>query len=324
MDFTRKFNFGLTLDTNLNKVDKFLAKYGQYIHSLYFSPPFGKQFHSRKKIAMQFMLPWKRRLFWQILQRARANGIEIELLLNTVGLIEADVKLAADGMARHGVMPDSVCFCQPYYQAVSKYFPTQKYIWSFNNVVRTAKEVELVAANYRVDAIVLGGCAIRNNQLFAHIKHTIGKQVYLLLNNACSFNCAKCGNAFGISCTDVFNKNRQTHSAEYLYALQSVFPCELYDGTINVADIYCFKLSTRSSDLTYAAKAIDSYTSGEVSTYVKQSKMNLALWGRVGYFWKLFSTMDFDEIVRCKAQILGHDVDLDGTLCKPAPTEDDR
>ena len=170
----------------------------------------------------------------------------------------------------------------------------------------------------------MGGCAIRNNQLFAHIRHTIGKQVYLLLNNACSFNCAKCGNAFGISCTDVFNKNRQTHSAEYLYALQSVFPCELYDGTINVADIYCFKLSTRSSDLTYAAKAIDSYTSGEVSTYVKQSKMNLALWGRVGYFWKLFSTMDFDEIVRCKAQILGHDVDLDGTLCKPAPTEDDR
>ena len=322
MDFTRKFNFGLTLDTNLNKVDKFLAKYGQYIHSLYFSPPFGKQFHSRKKIAMQFMLPWKRRLFWQILQRARDNGIELELLFNTVGLTEEDVKLVAEGMSQHGIIPDSVCFCRPYYQAVTKYFPDQKYIWSFNNVVRTTKEVDEIAANYRVDAFVLGGAAIRNNDLFAHIKHTLGKQVYLLLNNACSYNCAKCGNALGIGCVDVFNKNRQTHSAEYLYALQSIFPCELSDGTINSSDVDCFKLSTRSSDLSYAAKAIDSYISGEVAEYVKQSKMNLALWGRVGYFWKLFPTMDFCEIVHCKKQILGHDVDLTGKDCRTTTTGD--
>ena len=84
MDFNKKFNIGLTLQTNLKEFEEFLKEYHQYIHSIYFSPPVNKYFHTRSKVYQIFFLPGKKKLFWNMLKLAKQYGIELELLLNTL------------------------------------------------------------------------------------------------------------------------------------------------------------------------------------------------------------------------------------------------
>lgn len=302
MDFTKKFNIGLTLDTNIREFKAFLEEYHPYIHSVFFSPPFGAKFHTRTKVANQFLLVNKRATFWQMLELIKQYGIELELLLNTLCLDEKLIAKAADGLKKRGVEVDSVCFLEPYYPAVLKHFPDKKYIWSFNNGLRRESDVLNVIDNFRVDALVLGSSFIRNNSLFAKIASR-GKQTYLLLNNGCSFNCATCNNT-NSTCNQTFYDNLKKFSVDYLYALQSIFPNELHEGVIDGTNITCYKISNRSSNLAFIKGALDSYLNCEVRKYVAKSRLNYAFWGRAGYFWKYFGKLDLEKIIAYKQQIL--------------------
>ena len=75
MDFEKRFNIGLTLETSPREFEEFLKKYSRYIHSIYFSPPLGKFYHTRSKVAMQFLIPGKKRAFWKMLGLAKEYGI---------------------------------------------------------------------------------------------------------------------------------------------------------------------------------------------------------------------------------------------------------
>lgn len=302
MDFQNKFNIGLTLETNLSEFDTFLKKYHSYIHSFYFSLPLGPLYHTRTKVAAEFMIPGKKKLFWQMIERIKEYDIELELLFNTLRLNDELICRAADALEEKRVMVDSVCFLAPYYDAISTYFPEQKYIWSFNNGFRSKEEIYSVLENYRADAVVLGSLFIRNNSFFKELAER-GTPAYLLLNNGCSFNCDTCNNTQSI-CSAAFEKNLEKHSVEYLYALQSIFPRELHDGIICAKDIKCFKISNRSSNLRFIQNAMDSYMHNEVLRYVKEDKNNLALWGRAGYFWKYYKQMDIDRVIKYKEEIL--------------------
>ena len=92
MDFTKKFNIGLTLQTNLKEFENFLKKYHNNIHSFYFSPPVNRYFHTRTKVWHAFMLPGKKRLFFKMLKMIKEYGIELELLLNTLVLKDEYIK----------------------------------------------------------------------------------------------------------------------------------------------------------------------------------------------------------------------------------------
>lgn len=141
--------------------------------------------------------------------------------------------------------------------------------------------------------------------MFSYL-HEQGKQTYLLLNNGCSFNCGTCNNVLSV-CERSFLKNLEKHTVEYLYALQSIFPHELRDGTIDPTHICCFKISNRSSDLKFLRGVMDSYITGRVDDYVHADKNNYAFWGRAGYFWKYYSTMDLRKIRKYKEEILHKD-----------------
>ena len=313
MDFTKKFNIGLTLQTSYSKFERFLEKYHTYIHSFYFSLPLGVKYHTRSRVAAEFMLPGKKRQFWRMLALIKKYGIELELLFNTLRLDEELIAKARACLDERGVEVDSVCFLAPYYQAVCKYFPTQKYIWSFNNGFRTKKEIDDIIDNCRADAFVLGSLFIRNNSLFAHLASR-GKGTYLLLNNGCSFNCATCNNTQSL-CEHFFVENLKTHSLDYLYALQSIFPCELHDGIIETQHIRCFKISNRSSDLNFVIGAMDSYINSVVRPYVEKSPKCYAYWGRAGYFWKHFKRLDLDKILEYKKELYKkHGVDYEECL----------
>ena len=302
MDFSKKFNVGLTLDSSLSDFGKFLDEYHPYIHSIYFSPPVSRYFHTRSIVANEFLIPGKQRQFWRMLEMIKDHGIELELLLNTLRLDRSLIGRAAESLSRHNIEVDSVCFIESYYDSVCELFPDKKYIFSFNNGYQKKSQIDSVIDKYRSDVFVLGSLFIRNNSFFSYLDSR-GKEVYLLLNNACSFNCETCNNIQSV-CDRAFRENLKKHSVEYLYALQSIFPFELTDGTIDTSKIKCFKISNRSSNLRFIRGAMDSYIGGEVRSYVERDKNNYAYWGRAGYFWKYFSSMDLDRILEYKREIL--------------------
>ena len=301
MDFTKKFNIGLTLDTGLSEFKSFLAEYHKYIHSFYFSTPGSRFYHTRSVIAGEFMLPGKKRQFWKMLELIREYDIELELLFNTLRLDDELIGRASEALTDHGLKADSVCFLSHNYDSVSKHFPDQKYIYSFNNGFQTKRQIDNIIDNSKSDAFVLGSLFIRNNDFFSYLASR-EKEVYLILNNACSFNCETCNNTQSV-CEKAFLRNLEKHSVEYLYALQSIFPFELTEGIIDTSNIKCFKISNRRSNLKFIRGALDSYIGGEVRSYVEKDKNNYAYWGRAGYFWKHFKSMDLDRILEHKREI---------------------
>ncbi len=304
----KRFNVGLTLDTNIKEFSAFLDSYSKYIHSFFFSPPLGKAFQSRTVISRQFDKPKKEKLFWQMLKLIKSYGVRLEVLFNTAIITDEDILTTKNLLDSHGVEVDSVCFIETYYYSVCKYFPNKEYVYSFNNGHLASAAFEKTVAEKNVDTFVLGGASIRDNEFFKKIKDS-GKNVILLLNNGCSFYCSTCSNGRKV-CKATFERNLKKHSVEYLYALQSVFPNELTDGTLDVSQIDLFKISNRSSNIRYTKAVMDSYMTGEVKKYVRLNKLNYSYWGRLGHFWKYFFLMRFKKIKAYKEEILGHAVEI--------------
>ena len=302
VDFHKKFNLGLTLEPNLREFEAFLKEYHPYIHSVYFSLPLGRKYHTRRIVSEQFLLPWKVKLFWRMLAMIREYGIGLEVLFNTLCLDREMIGRARDAMDRRGILPDYVCILGSYYDAAREFFPDTPLIWSFNNGMRTGADTEVPLHLAGVESFVLGSNFIRNNRFFAKLKGE-GKQVILLLNNGCSFNCATCNNTSSV-CASAFEENLKSRSVEYLYALQSIFPAELHEGVIDSSLVGLFKISNRGNSLAFARNAMRSYLDNEVRPYLLQDPKSYAYWGRAGYFWKYFSSMRLEEIVAWKEKIL--------------------
>ena len=305
MELNKKFNVGLTLDTNRKEFCGFLKDYAPLINQIYFSLPLGQKFHSRLKINRQLSNPSTVKLFWDLLETAREFGVKLELALNTRYLQEGDVCAAAEALERHGVDVHSVTFLAEYYGLIQRYFPDKDYIYSYNNGANVQAKLRQNTDEYAY--YVVGNCNVRNHGLCAQMKGD-GKRVILLLNNGCTFNCPCCSSS--VLCKELFNKNLDKHPVEYLYALQSVMPFELYDGTVDVAQIDLFKISNRTSDLPYLKKCIDSYANNETLSYVTKDPKNFALWGRLEHFWHHFPKMQLATVLKYKEEILGHEITL--------------
>ena len=299
MQFDKKFNVGLTLDTNRAEFAAFLKDYSPLINQIYFSLPLGQKFHSRLKINRQLSDPSTIKLFWSLLEKALEADVKLELALNTRYLEEADVSAAAELLSKRNVNVHSVTFLSDYYPLIEQYFPNKDYIYSYNNGANVRANLDKVVDNYAY--YVVGNCNIRNNELFADMQQK-GKRVILLLNNGCTFNCPCCSSS--TLCKEIFVKNLEKHPIEYLYALQSVMPFELYDGTIDVSNVDLFKISNRTSDLAYLKRCIDSYVNNETASYVAKDPKNFALWGRLEHFWHYFSKMKLETVLKYKKEIV--------------------
>ena len=300
-----QFNIGLTLSTNLKKFKRFLDAYHQHIGSVYFSLPLGMNHQTRHKVHRFFSRKKNVDMFWEMLRMIKAYGIELELLLNAYTLSGEDVKEAATLLEAHQIPIDAVCLQDELYREVEHCFPGIQKVYSYNNGLRTIRDFEEIAAKHSYDYYVVGSAGIRNNELFQHIKQS-GKKVILLINNGCSFNCGWCRTQG--SCQKTFCQNRKSHSVEYLYALQSVLPNELYDGTIDLSAIDLLKFSNRTSNLRYTQRGLDSYLSGAMVKYIRRNRMNYSLYARMQGFWRCFPFLRLRKIKKYKEEILGHPV----------------
>lgn len=306
INFDKKFNVGLTLRTTLKRAEKFFAKYARYIDEVYFSLPLGDRFHSRKTVCRQFKAFGSKKKFWKLLKIIKSHGIKLEMVLNTGSLTESDVTAAKDLLAANGVEIDSVCFMDEYYSLVEKHFPDKLRICSYNNLFQSLKDVDRIKNDY--DRFVLGGALIRSGEALDFVHEKKNAETILLLNNGCSFNCRGCRQA--AFCEPTFKNNLKHSSLEYLYALQSILPHELYDGTVCVEKVDKFKISNRSSGIGYLFKCIDSYMNDNALSYIKKNKNNLALWCRLGQFWGKFTKIDVEKMLGYKSEIIGHKFDI--------------
>lgn len=306
IDFTKKFNVGLTLMTSLRAADKFFKEYSPYINEVYFSAPLGQRFHTRK--SMQKQLSKKRSVekFWKMLAMIKGYGIRLEMVLNTSMLTERDIEQTRELLDEHNVDIDTVCCMDEYYDAVKRVFPDKACFCSFNNPTRSIAELEKVTNEY--DTYVLGGALIRDGEAFRYVHEQKHAKVVLLLNNGCSFNCRYCKSPE--HCKRLFKANLKKHSVNYLYALQSVLPPELYDGSIDVSNVDYFKISNRSSKLSYLKKCLDSYMNNSTVKYMRRGFMNYSLWSRMGSFWSRYILIRRKKMLKYKAEILGHELEL--------------
>lgn len=300
-----QFNVGLTLQTTVEQFDQLLADYGGVIASVYFSLPLGAHFHTRLNVERQFQSKKSVELFWELLACIQSHGIKLETLFNGYHLTDEEIKRAAETLDQRGIKVDHVGLLDRYYEVVNDYFPAQKKIFSYNNGIRTAAQFEEVNGRNDYDYYVFGNSCMRDEAMFQRVRDS-GKKTILLVNNGCSFNCNWCKSN---ACIQTFERNLQEKSVEYLYALQSMFPCEILDGVVDVSNVDVYKISNRTSDVHYLRDCLESYTSGDVRRFVKKDKNNFAIWGRVGYFWKYFRSMDLERIIAYKQEILGQ------TLC---------
>ena len=299
-----RFNVGLTLHTTVSQFDKLLTDYGGVIASVYFSLPLGARFQTRLNIQRQFENKKTVALFWELLECVQSHGIPLETLFNGYHLTEDEVRRGAEVLDSHGVQVEHVGLLEEYYGVVSECFPAQKKVFSYNNGIRTIAQFEAANARHDYDYFVFGNSCMRDEEMFQRV-HGGGKKTILLVNNGCSFNCNWCKSN---ACQQTFERNLQQKSVEYLYAQQSMFPCEILDGVVDVSNVDVLKISNRTSDVHYLRNCLESYTSGDVRRFVQKDKNNLAIWGRVGYFWKYFKTMDLERVIDYKQEILGREI----------------
>lgn len=292
-----KFSIGLPMDTTVSEFDAFLRDYAEYLSSIYFSLPVGRQFYSRTEIENEFSDKNAAKKQLELLKLTRAYGIRTEWAINIYGLREAELLYAAEYAAAHDVALDEIVTLAEYGATLRRLYPQVELKYSFNNP-------SLTGLDDNFDTVVVGKRYLRDKQM-RHQLLSQSKGLVLLLNNGCSFECRyPCGDtAF---CGGILQKNLGAHSLDELYAMQSFFPDELLRliETDPCADGYRWKLSTRPLGIEYTKKVLETYTQLEsVRPLILESTDNYGLFCVMRSLLQRRNELHYEEICRIKAQL---------------------
>lgn len=296
MNFNKKFSFGISLEIDLEEYKKIINKYGNYINSIYFSLPLGKEFHTRSKVVEEYKEKNATKKLFEILKLFRDNNIKLEVVINQYG-VKNEQLMEAIMFINQYIDFDSICTLDEYISVLYSNYPEAYFISSFNNLKISLNDIKNTSHKYK--QIVVGKNFMRDIRLLKQIKLE-NFDSKLLLNNGCSFNCASC-RAGTKQCTDIFNKNVKENGIQKLYAIQSFFPSELH-RLLNKIEIDELKISNRPCNYEYLNNCLDSYINNNES-YIKDNIKNYHLWGRLGKFTAFYKYFDFDEIKRLKEEL---------------------
>ena len=291
----KKLSFGLSLNITLEEYQKIIDNYGNYIKTVYFSLPLGKEFHTRHTVVNEYSDKDAEKKLYAILDLFHQNGIELEVVINQYNISHEKI-LEAISYLKNNIQVDSICTLDDYIDTIKTNYPNCYFISSFNNLKTSI--VDIKNTSHKYNQIVVGKNFMRNRELLKSLKEE-GFSCKLLLNNGCSFNCGSCRNG-NIACKKVFENNCKKMSPQILYAIQSFFPSELYQ-LLQITDVVDeFKISSRPCTYQYIDQCLHSYITGKEEKYIKQSNENYYLWGRLGHFIPYYSEFDYQEIKAIK------------------------
>lgn len=306
--FRKKFSLGLLMDTTLDEFEVFLDKYHEYIDNFYFSLPLGDHMHSRQKVVDQFHNPQLLSQFWKQLDMIRSHNIKLELLFNARACTTEDVLTGRRMMDAHGFTPDKIGIVDSVYDTVREVYPDLDLVYSFNNYPSSASSYD--AHGHEYSEYVIGRQHIRDLSVFEHIHGTLHGRTILLVNNGCSHICGGCSTHE--HCYSSHEIALHKHSAEYLYALQSVMPFELEEDYIGLSNIDLIKISSRNTNIEYLEKCLKSYLYGNEDQWIQEDIQNYSLWAHLTWHMPYYPSFDLGRIIDIKRNIYsGKEIDQD-------------
>ena len=291
-----KISIGLSLGMSIDEYKEILIKYKEYIQSIYFSPPFDDKFHSRYKICEEFSNPENVKKFYKILDLFRSEGILLDCVLNRPSLNNQTIIENIDSIKE--LYPDQITCLDRHIELVDKEFPNTEKIYSYNNDFTMEK---LPTISHHFNTVVIGKYFLRNPQLLEKI-YKSDFELKLLVNNACSYNCGGC-QLGQRHCENVFRHNLHKNSPEYMYALLSFYPYELYNllNKLNIP-IKSIKISNRTSGYEYLDKCLYAYINYKTEELYQQNKsvMDYRLYARQANFIPFLEQFDDQKIMTLK------------------------
>lgn len=298
LKYIKKFSFGISLNIELENYKKIIEKYSEYINSIYFSPPFGEEFHTRNLVKKEYNQKDAETKLINILRLFKDNGIKLEVAINQYGINLEKLKKSLNILDCF-IKVDSICCLDEYVDIINEHYKGKMYlVSSFNNTV-SGNEMN------KYDMIVLAKKYMRETKMLEYIKSK-NIDIKLLVNNGCAFNCKTC-RAGARECKNTFNKNIQRYTAEELYAVQSLFPWELEELFARLGNndiIKEIKISSRPSSYEYIDNCLESYIYNvNPEKYININARNYHLWGRQANLIKYFDSFRLEEIQRIKRKL---------------------
>lgn len=294
-----KFSLGLSLEMQITEYEKLIDDFFPYIGSFYFSPPLGKRYHTRSKIADQFQEPELCKRFYEIVHLVQKRGIMLDCVLNRPSIRPDEMQEALNYIKQEMDVELITCL-EEYGEHVRRQFPKKEIIYSYNNDLTREKITKIPKA---FDTVVVGKYFLRCPGLLEKI-YKRGFGIELLVNNGCSYNCGgcRCGN---LQCDQTVIRNLKDKDVNYLYALQSFYPYELHELLEGLSiSIKCIKISNRTSGYRYLKNCLQSYVENRnPEEYVIEDYRNYRLWSRLGELSKHLKELDNDAINRYKREI---------------------
>lgn len=291
--FNKKFSLGLNMESPLNDVEFFLRTNADLIDSVYFSIPLGTKFYSRTELKNSIEGEESEQKLFYLLNVLDELGIKKELAVNTYKLDISDLYDTCTYLKNHNIIPDEIVCLEAYGKVLKKKYPNAEIKYSFNNP--TVSDLD------DFDTVVVGKEYLRNMEK-RHELINQGKNVVLLLNNGCSFNCHyQCGDSK--FCNSVLKETLKETTVNEVYANQSFFPEELRDILKYdiYADNYRFKISNRPLSAEYSENVLASYISNKCGKdYICESKINYGLFCTMLQLLKRIDDFDITKIVEYK------------------------
>lgn len=290
----KKFSIGLNMNENEEDIIRFLFDYQEWLSSLYFSLPLGPRFYSRNELALEYETTGAEEKLFRIISSLKKYSIRSEVAINIYELKPDDITRAITYMLKKGLYPDEIVCLDEYGKQLKKAFPNAELKYSFNNPS---------PPSVPFDTIVVGKSYTRNKQA----RHSIvdsGRKLVLLLNNGCSFDCHyRCGDSR--FCGSILERNLKNHDLNYVYALQSFFPSELYRllDEDSYSSQYRFKLSNRPLGLDFSRRLLDSYCCLNDKTemdYIKNDIHNFGLYCVMNELYKRRKELSIDKVIEIK------------------------
>jgi len=287
----------MSKDEFKNIIDRFES----FICEIYFSPPFGREFHSRLEVADN--LDPSRSVegdVFDILQYGSEKRIRINMALNT-WQIAPDKALSAVRRAREYLDLESVTTVTRYAGALKDAYPNLKLTCSYNQGIKTTGDVDEIAATGLFNSLVLGNSTLREFPLFRHV-NSLGMKTRFLVNNGCTFACRHFCNPSSF-CKQTFDTSVANRGIHKVYAEQSIQPWELHDYYLDCQDIQTIKISNRPSDRTWLVKCLISYIDNINHRAIIENPGNYHLWARLAHLSTYYESIDYGIVQEWKRKI---------------------
>ena len=304
--YNNKFSFGISLEMSLDEYEKIIQDYLPYLSSVYFSLPYGDEFHTRDKVKEEYSKCNAKEKLAEILNLFKKYNIKLEAVINQYNIELDKIKEALNKLDKI-ITIDSVCCLDEYYDIINEYYDGNMYmISSFNNIpLHKGNFRSRLSTLEKYDMLVLSKEWMRDIKLLEDIKYNYGFDLKLLINNGCSFNCMSC-RAGNNNCKKVFMENLKKYTPEELYAIQSFFPWELkkFFERVNDELITEIKISNRPSTYDYINNCLKSYIFCEKEEkYISKSNKYYHLWGRQANLNPYYDEFDINRINKVKRDL---------------------